>query len=240
MTLVNFGVAAQRSPREVLDAAAAQGAFSFWNHPSFAKTNSNLPKFHASAIKAGVLHGVEIANGDHYYPNAHRLALKHNLALIGTSDVHQLIAWDYDRQKQEHRPLTLVLAAERSNDAIRDALFARRTLVWWNHTLIGRKTELQPLLEASVTLDRFTTNSRGHIQLFLRNHSGADLHVSTADNLATTRSAGSFVLRGNGVTQVDIASDKASGTIKLDVLNALLAPGKPARLELPFKKPPTQ
>ncbi len=237
MTLLNFSVADQRDPREVLNAAAAQGAFSFWNHPLFEQANWKLPKFHTSAIKGGVLNGIEIANGDHYYPNAHRLALKHNLALIGTSDVHQLIAWDYDRQKNQHRPVTLVLAAERTSNAIKAALFARRTLVWWNRTLIGRKAELQPLLEAMITLDDVTFSSSGRTQLHLRNHSGADLSVVQAKGPSTTRAAGVFVLHANTVTQVDVASDKPSDVIKLNVINALLAPGEPATIEIEFTKP---
>ncbi len=237
MTLVNFGVAAERDPREVLDAAAAQGAFSFWNHPLFEKPDWNLPKFHRAAIKNNVLQGIEIANGDHYYPNAHRLALKHNLALIGTSDVHQLIAWDYDREKNQHRPVTLVLAAERNAEAIKDALFARRTIVWWNHTLIGRKAELQPLLEASITLEKVSLSSSGRTQLWLRNHTGAEFRVAHTDGPATTRAAGQFALQPKSLTQVDVATDKSTATLTLTVLNALLAPGEAATLEIAFEKP---
>ena len=240
MTLVNFGVAAERDPRQVLDAAAEQGAFSFWNHPLFEKPDWELPKFHRSAIKANVLQGIEIANGDHYYPNAHRLALKHNLALIGTSDVHQLIAWDYDREKNQHRPVTLVLAAERSTQAIKDALFARRTLVWWNHTLIGRKAQLQPLLETSITLEKVTLSPSGRTQLWLRNHTGAEFQVAHADGPATTNAAGQFTLTPNDVTKVDVASNKASATLSLTVLNALLAPGEPAEVNITFEKPVTR
>jgi len=237
MTLVNFGVAAERDPREVLDAAAAQGAFSFWNHPLFEKPDWKLPKFHRAAIKDNALQGIEIANGDHYYPNAHRLALKHNLALIGTSDVHQLIAWDYDREKNQHRPVTLVMAPERSAQAIKDALFARRTIVWWNHTLIGRKAQLQPLLEASITLEKVSLSSSGRTQLWLRNNTGAEFRVAHTDGPATTRAAGQFPLRPNSITQVDVASDERSGTLTLAVLNALLAPGESATIEIAFEKP---
>jgi len=237
MTLVNYGVGATRDAREVLDAAAAQGAFTFWNHPSFEKSDSPITKFHKSAIKGGVLHGVEIANGQQYYPNAHRLALKHNLAFIGTSDVHQLIAWDYDRQKGQHRPVTLVLAEERSPEAIKKALFARRTIVWWNHTLIGRPAELQPLLESSVTLDGVQAGSWGRTRILLRNHSGADLQVTNVGDLALADSAGTFVLAGKSVTPIEVQLDRDKNTLELEVLNALLAPGKPAKLNYSFQAP---
>jgi len=237
MTLVNFGVAAERDASEVLSAAAAQGAFTFWNHPSFANANAKPTKFHLAAMKAGVLHGVEIANGNNYYPNAHRLALKHNLALIGTSDVHQLIAWDYDREKDQHRPVTLVLATERSSDAIKEALFAKRTLVWWNNTLIGRKAELQSLVEASITLDRVEPSFEGRTSLFLKNHTSADWQVESLGKQPTTRSAAPVLLPAKSITRMDIRTDNVSGELELRVLNALLAPGKPAEIRIKFQAP---
>ena len=123
--IMNYGLAITRDPREVLEAANEQGAFVFWNHPAFEKLNSGLNPFHKSATRAGLLHGIEIANGDAYYPNAHRLALKHNLAMIGVSDVHELIEWDYRPEAEHnpgHRPVTLLLAEGDSFEAMREAL----------------------------------------------------------------------------------------------------------------------
>ena len=237
MTLVNFGVASERDASEVLSAAADQGAFTFWNHPSFATANARPTKFHSAALKAGVLHGVEIANGNNYYPNAHRLALKHDLALIGTSDVHQLIAWDYDREKDQHRPVTLVLAPERTSEAIKEALFAKRTLVWWNNTLFGRKAELQPLIEASITLDRVEPSFEGRTALYLTNHTSADWQVENFGKQPTTRSAAPISMPAKTTTRIDVRTDNVSGELKLKVLNALLAPGKPAEISIDFQVP---
>ena len=237
MTLVNFGVASQRDASEVLSAAAGQGAFTFWNHPSFATANAKPSKFHVAAMKTGVLHGVEVANGNNYYPNAHRLALKHDLALIGTSDVHQLIAWDYDREKDQHRPVTLVLAPERTSDAIKRALFEKRTLVWWNNTLIGRKAELQPVLGASITIERVEPSFEGRTSVFLKNHTSADWLVENVGKQPTTRSASPISLPAKSTTRVDIRTDRVSGELELKVLNALLTPGKPAEIIIAFKAP---
>ena len=63
-TIMNFGLASSRDPREVLEAANEQKAFVFWNHPEFERLNSGLNAFHKSATRAGLLHGIEIANGD--------------------------------------------------------------------------------------------------------------------------------------------------------------------------------
>jgi hypothetical protein len=53
-----------------------------------------MDPFHKQQVRAGMLHGIEIADGRRYYENALRLALKHKLALIGTSDVHNLMDGD--------------------------------------------------------------------------------------------------------------------------------------------------
>jgi hypothetical protein len=135
---------------EVLELAKGQGAFIFWNHPKFATPQAALGAFHQEQVQAGRLHGVEIANGSRFYENALRLALKHNLTLIGTSDVHNLIDWDYQPETGGHRPVTLAFATEKSNEAAKEALFSGRTVVWWQNTLIGRPPELNALLQASL------------------------------------------------------------------------------------------
>ena len=77
-----------------------------------------------------------------------------DLALIGVSDVHDLIAWDYEPHGGGHRPVTLVLADDRTPEAIREALFAHRTVVWFKNLLLGRAPELSAVLGASLTLER--------------------------------------------------------------------------------------
>ena len=130
-----------------------------------------------------------------------------------------------------------MLAKERSADSIKEALFDKRTVVLWNHTLLGRKAQLLPLLEASVSVDRVESGNNGRTRLFVRNTSSADLQVSNISKFSTTRSSGTFTLAAKSVTQVDIRMDEATGELRLEVLNALLAPGKPARITLPFTKP---
>ncbi|MBJ38398.1 MAG: hypothetical protein CMD83_08060 [Gammaproteobacteria bacterium] len=146
-----IGAASTRPAREVLEEAKRQDAFVFWNHPSFETPNAELNDFHRDAIEADLLSGVEVANGGRYYPNAHRLALKHNLALIGTSDVHELIAWDYEGR---FRPVTLVLAEDRTPAAVKRALYERRTVIWQDELLIARTAEMTALLEASLVVSK--------------------------------------------------------------------------------------
>lgn len=239
-TLVSFGYAATRKARDVVEAANEQGAFLFWNHPSFDTVNAKLNKFHAGTVKDGLLHGIEIANGKRYYKNAHRLALKHNLALIGVSDVHELIAWDYRPDAAEnpgHRPVTLVLAEEDSLASMREALFARRTVVWWKDTLIGRPAELEPLLAAMVTVADIQVKSWG-IEVMLQNTSDAPLLLQKIKQrgveLQLSQHAQLIELAPHSNTKVTFSMDKPRKDVsfRFKVMNALAAPDVPATLEL--------
>jgi hypothetical protein len=96
---------------EALVEAKKQGAFVFWNHPMWGSQApdgiARLDEMHKEFIEKGLLHGIEIVNTNTYSEEAFNIALENNLALIGTSDVHNLIEWDYDASKNEHRPITL-------------------------------------------------------------------------------------------------------------------------------------
>lgn len=244
LVLANYAHATSRKARDVVEAANDQGAFLFWNHPSFDSVNAKLNKFHAGTVKDGLLHGIEIANGKRYYKNAHRLALKHNLALIGVSDVHELIAWDYRPDAANnpgHRPVTLVLAEEDSLAAMRDALFARRTVVWWQDTLIGRPAHLQPLLSAMVEVADVRVESWG-IRMTLQNNSDAPLLLQPLlpsgkrkkVEAQLSQHAQLIELEPHSKTEVPFRMDKPSkdASFKFHVLNALVAPDEPATLEL--------
>ena len=151
----DYYLAANEWPaEEAVRAANEQGAFVFWNHPFWTATLptgvSRMTDFHDALIKAGQLHGIEIANGATYSEHAHRLAMDHELAMIGVSDVHNLVDWDYPPAIGAHRPVTLVFAKERSAAGIRDALFAQRTVVWFKNLLVGREAVLKPLLQAAL------------------------------------------------------------------------------------------
>lgn len=234
--IMNFGHASSLDPRKALEAANAQGAFVFLNHPDFETVNADFNKFHKSAIRADLLQGVEIANGDSYYPNAHRLALKYNLTLIGVSDVHELIEWDYRPEAPKnpgHRPVTLILAEGDSLAAMRDGLVARRTIVWWKDMLIGRKAQLDALLQASLSIESVEQVQWG-TKVRVRNVSDAPFRLRQRSKHKITSDANNLIIAPNGVTEFMIKVDRpvTSITFEFDVLNALVAPDTPARISL--------
>lgn len=128
-----------------------QGAFVFYNHPGYAwwdKKNRNIfTDFHQELLEKKILGGVEVVNSGKYNVIGHDIALKYNLTMIANSDEHYDISNSY---KNTHRPMTLVLAREKSVEAIQEAMIARRTIVYYDDILIGRKTELEPFFRSAV------------------------------------------------------------------------------------------
>lgn len=143
-------------PMAVFREAEDQGAFVFWNHPMWTAQKPNgipsLTEMHRTLIDEGLLDGIEVVNKHRHAAEAMRIALEHDLTMLGTSDVHGLIDWDYEVHEGGHRPVTLVFAEERSKEGLKGALEAGRTAVWHHNTLIGREEHLRPLLDASLSI----------------------------------------------------------------------------------------
>jgi len=232
LTLVTYAFAAEQSAAEVLELANSQGAFTFWNHPNFSTPRAKIGPFHKEQVRAGMLHGIEIANGSRYYENALRLALEHNLALIGTSDVHNLIDWDYAPEEGGHRPVTLAFATEKSNDAAKEALFAQRTVVWWKNTLIGRPTELNALLQASLQVEE-SVWSGNTLEVTLVNRSDANFQLRNLSDHVIRRHGPIIEAAPNDKTVVEfqLAEKPNDFKMRFEVMNTLVAPNRPGRIE---------
>jgi hypothetical protein len=148
---------------DAFKAAKAQGAFIFWNHPDWARQQPDTTlwwKEHEELYNNGMLHGIEVANGNTYSPVAHRLCIEKKMTLLGTSDIHNPIGMDYDFAKGEHRPVTLVFAKDKTKDAIKEALFDRRTVVYYKDKLIGEERFLKELFEKSLKVENVSRNGK--------------------------------------------------------------------------------
>ena len=227
------------TPEKAVAEANAQGAFVFWNHPWGSPATPDLRTELTDAqrvlIEQGQLHGIEIVNGQTYNEEAHRIAVEHDLTFIGTSDVHNLVDWDYDIAGGGHRPVTLVLASERSPSALKEALFAKRTVVWFKDLLIGREEPLNALLEAGLTIEE-AERVGALVDVTLRNSMDAALrlrHLST-DAQSLHRRADLVDLPPQGVVELRVKPATASDEVALtfEVLNALTTPNSRAEITL--------
>lgn len=175
--------------RKALEAAAKLGAFIFWNHPGWRnnRDEDSLSIWHPQqtvAFENGWLHGIEVVNGREYYPNAHRWCLEKKLTLLGTTDIHSPMAFDY--RPGEIRPLTLVFAREKSLAGIKEALFDRRTAVLSEGRLYGEQRFLGPLFDRSVEVLNPRVELKG-------NNGGASIQVRNNSDIPFRLFAGGKV-----------------------------------------------
>ena len=177
--------------REAVAEAKRQGAFIFWNHPGWsAQLQADgvvrwYPE-HTELLEAGWLHGIEVANGRSVYPEALAWALEKPLTLLSNSDIHNPLNLDYQVHADDHRPLTLVFARERSAPGIREALVARRTAVYASHRLMGEQQYLEPLFAAAVTVQTSEVTLTGNraFNLQIHNHSDVPFLLERSGSLA--------------------------------------------------------
>ena len=168
----------QDAPEAAFSEAKKQNAFVFWNHPAWHRQsptgNPILSDFQKERIKDGELHGIEVINSVDYAKESLALALEQNLTIMGTSDVHGLIDWDYT-EKGNHRPITLVFAKEKSLESIKEALFAGRTVAVYNSLLVGKPEYLNPLLTASIKINSASYHKESQVlAVELENISSSD------------------------------------------------------------------
>lgn len=235
--------ASEREARQAIELANEQNAFVFWNHPNWPRQRpdgvARLTDMHRELIAEGLLHGIEVANGDFYSAESLRIALDNDLAILGVSDVHYLIDWDYRPNDGGHRTVTLVFAEERSSESIKEALHANRTVAWFGNWLIGREDALMPLLEASLLLTKVERSDGDElIDIRLSNLSDAafDLRVTSGHRFNGPPST----MRVEPHSDLDLAISgeaRASFEIAFEVLNAFQAPETNPTLRLAVEVP---
>ncbi len=210
--------------------AKNQGAFVFWNHPAWydqsPSGNPVLSDFQKARIKNGELHGIEVINTLDYAEESLALALEHDLTIMGTSDIHGLIDWDY-LEKGNHRPITLVFAKDKSLEGVKEALFEGRTVAVYNSLLVGREEYLVPLLNACVEISKAEYIQGTQIlQLSLKNISSSDLIFENQMPYTLYSSSPVFTLgAGKEITlNIKTLERKQAITLSLKALGAYMAP----------------
>ncbi|MGB3150975.1 MAG: Sb-PDE family phosphodiesterase [Maribacter sp.] len=210
--------------------AKKQNAFVFWNHPAwYAQSPEGAPilsEFQKERIKNGELHGIEVINAFDYAEESLALALENNLTIMGTSDVHGLIDWDYT-EKGNHRPITLVFTKEKSLESLQEALFAGRTVAVYNDLLVGKEVYLKPLINASIeVLSTSYVPETTVLKLELKNNSSSDLIFENMMDYTFYDSSPVFTIPAEGAKILQIKTVKEIGTLnlKLKALGAYTAP----------------
>ena len=166
-----------------------------------------------------------INTGD-YSEEALQIALDNGLTIMGTSDVHDLIDWDYT-EKAQHRPITLVFAKEKTAASLLEALKKGRTVAVFNDLLVGKSEFLNPLIKASVTASEIKYIGKTQVlSVTLQNHSSSDLLFENQMPFSLYRHSPVFTIpAGDSLTlQIKTLERKERIVLSLKALGAFTAP----------------
>jgi hypothetical protein len=231
--ITDAALIARDSVWDSFEAAIKQGAFLQWNHPGWkSQQPDGIPKMydiHRRLIKNGWLHGIEIFNEESYYPQVFTIARDNNLVLTGNSDVHNVISEVYPEMEKSIRPMTLVFAKERSQNALKEAMFAGRTLVYSKGMLAGKEEYAKPFFNTAVTVGKpFLINDK---TIFFEVTNSSDIPFYLINGIANAPA--SITLAANSVTRVAL-SKKVTAPLVYDVRNILTGENEVLKIELKY------
>lgn len=228
--------AIQLNTDSVLDAVAAaikQGAFVMWNHPGWkSQEPDGIPKLydiHKSLIEKGWLHGIEIFNDHEYYPLAMTFCKKNNLTVMGNSDIHGIISEVYTEPFYPNRPMTLVFAKEKSADGLKEALFARRTLVYFRDVIAGKEDYAKPFFYKCISVGKPYFENEKSLFLEITNGSDVPFYLVNGKNDAPQ----TLTLAANSVTRA-VISKKVKFPLVYDVKNVITGEDEVLKIELRY------
>ena len=221
---------------DALSRAKAQGAFVFWNHPGFMDKPAMWFPHVGALFDAGLFSGIEVVNGDRFYPEALEWAAGRHLTPLACSDAHLPMP---AHLKSIDRPITLVFARTKDLDGLKEALAARRTLAWLDSQVWGDAALLAALWGASANAEPARAPVGHDVEVAVRNASAIDLYVR-AVSVPAWLTLGDAMLARESTTSLRgrIAADAPIGThaieARLQVHNLHAEPDTPlaARLQL--------
>lgn len=219
---------------DAMKAADKQDAFIFWNHPGWKPEHKGWFDIHTTLYENKWMRGIEVANGDTYYPEAHQWALEKNLTMMGNSDIHQP-ALERETSPENHRTMILVFVREKSVPALKDALVEGRTAVWLGNQLIGKRKYLRAIFKKSVEISKPYRSYKGTVWVEIKNHSDIDIEIGRVGK----QGPGTLTLAANATTIFKTKVDEAAEEAELSyvVRNFRIAPDKglPVSLKIDLK-----
>lgn len=212
-------------------AARKQGAFVFWNHPHWIGQRKDASVKIYDEVKQlidkNLLHGIEVTNERTYSDQAIQTALDHDLTMIGTSDVHDLVDWDYNIPQGGHRPVTLVFSKRKNLKDLKRSLFQGRTVVWYNNLLIGKNEWVSPLIDASLIIDSVGFYKNYELGIVkIKNTSDARFILKNITEYDFYQDSDLIEIQPHSVKQLSVVSGKniSDFDLEFEVLNAVIAP----------------
>ena len=140
-----------------------------------------------------------------------------------------------DRHNGGHRPVTLVFAEEKTTESIKEALFARRTVVWFKNMLIGRQADLLPLLYSSIKVTGMKYQPNTVIaEISITNISYANFDARYTGPFSLGLSGDRFSIPAHATTVIELKPGAVLETLELPLIleNTLTTPNSHAKIAL--------
>ncbi|NEW83003.1 MAG: histidinol-phosphatase [Mariniphaga sp.] len=225
---------------ETLGEAKKQGAFVFWNHPWFQhpENRSEWQPIHEELYQKGLISGIEVVNGERYDSLVYKWCLDKNLTIMSNSDIHTPMV----QYPGQYRAMTLVLAKERSEKGIQEALVDHRTIACMDGQLFGKSEWVKPLVENSLIVKSRQINDKS-ASLEIENISGIAYQLVVLDSpgikLRLNSHLNIFTIDAFSQNAITVSSSKfvkgEEYSVKLNVLNVQVAAGKPLEYVIKFR-----
>jgi histidinol phosphatase-like PHP family hydrolase len=220
----------------VMDAYAAaikQGAFLQWNHPGWkSQEPDGIPKLyeiHKGLISKGWLHGIEFFNDSEYYPLVLTFCRQFNLAVIANSDDHGVISEAYREPDYSNRPMTLVFAKARTQDALKEAMFAGRTLAYFRDIIAGKEEFAKLFFYNCISVGKPFFENDKSVFFEVTNRSDVPFYLVNGVSEAPK----TIILAANSITRV-VISNELSSPLVYDVKNVLTGENEVLKVELKY------
>lgn len=204
--------------------AKAQNAIVMHNHPGWTRTSLDYTEVETVAYDEGLIDGVEVMNGIEFYPGIIDRVRERNLFIAANTDIHATTASEY-RNNGATRPMTLILAKDKSLESVREALEAGRTLAFGFNTLCGEEQLLKDFFVAGMKTEVISTDKDGRSVVMVTNLTSVPYLIKIGN--------------GNPIyldpfKTVSLTSGKGSGTLKFTVLNMFCSADAHPVVELSF------
>ena len=224
--------------------ARSQGAFIFWNHPNWVnQQDDGIPVMsdeHKQLLADDLLHGIEVVNDITYSEHALLLAQEYGLTVIGTSDIHGLVDWQFMIPEGGHRPINLVFAKEKTEASIKEALFAGRTVAWYNNLLVGDPENIDALMEVSLTVEsNGMIGPSSILEIDFTNHSDAKFVLNNTSAYDFYQDGDLVQIEPHSTKRISVLTAKVDTeqvVLTFDALNVIRGYKQSTKLEYSFSK----
>lgn len=189
-------------PVQAIRNAKAQGAMVMHNHPGWLRDNIDFTPTEAAAYAEDLIDGVEVMNETEFYPGVIDRVRERGLFIAANTDIHTSTSGDY-RLYGLDRPMTLILAKDKSLESVREALENRRTIAYGFNTICGEMQLLTDLFNACVKVEKIDGDAdrsvlmltnQSSIQFLIKREGTNQLHLDPLSVVKITLSDGEKTL----------------------------------------------